>query len=101
MISSELLRSHHLDRVENEVLMICVSLFASEIMTKGLSQLIQDQQFDYLHTLYNYYSKIGKCEELKTEVTAVIAVRSFEGYLMNRNKKVRLLTRCRFPRLCR
>ena len=54
--------------------MTCISLFASEILAKGLVDLTQSGQMDYLHALYVYYTKINQAELLKNEVMGVIAV---------------------------
>lgn len=67
-------QSRNLSQIKHETLNTCISLFASEILTKGLSILLNSFQTNYLHLLYTYYQLVDQLDMLKNAIVEAISV---------------------------
>lgn len=60
--------------IMSETLIGCLKLYASEILDKGLKELIDSSAFHNMSIIYDYYKTIGEVDLLKLSMCQLIEV---------------------------
>lgn len=73
--------------IMRETLLGCLKLYGSEILEKGMKQLVDQSDFQNLRVLYSYFEVIGEVDLLKKSVCQVIEVFHKSGVFCSRKKR--------------